>query len=187
MREGGNPLGLAQAPTLRETKRTLEEENERRPKESQNPTRLMADLLARLQTDLTSARRAQDKPRLLLLGSIVSDVKNREIELKRELTDEDVSDVIRKGIKRRRESLDMYEKGGREDLASIERGEVEALGKYLPAAVDPELIRAAVVAAIQEGATNVGAVMGKVMAQFKGRAEGGTINGIVREELAKRA
>ena len=81
----------------------------------------------------------------------------------------------------------MYEKGGRDDLAAVERGEVEALGKYLPATANPEDIRAAVVAAIDGGATNVGAVMGKVMAQFKGRAEGGTINGIVREELAKRA
>jgi len=147
----------------------------------------MADLLARLQADLTAARRAQDKAQLLVLGSIVSDAKNREIELKRDLTDEDVTEVLRRGIKRRRESLDMYEKGGREDLASIERGEVETLGKYLPAAVDPEVIRAAVIAAIEAGATNVGAVMGKVMAQFKGKAEGGTINGIVREELAKRA
>jgi uncharacterized protein len=147
----------------------------------------MTNLLSRLQADLTAARRAQDRAQLLVLGSIVSDAKNREIELKRELTDEDVTDVLRRGIKRRRESLDMYEKGGREDLASIERGEVEALGKYLPAAVDPEVIRAAVVAAIEAGATNVGAVMGKVMAQFKGKAEGGTINGIVREELAKRA
>ena len=147
----------------------------------------MAELLARLQADLTAARRAQDKAQLLVIGSIVSDAKNREIELKRELTDEDVTEVLRRGIKRRRESLDMYEKGGREDLASIERGEVEMLGKYLPAAVDPDVIRAAVVAAIDAGATNVGAVMGKVMAQFKGRAEGGTINGIVREELAKRA
>jgi uncharacterized protein len=147
----------------------------------------MADLLARLQADLTTARRAQDKPRLLLLGSIISDVKNREIELKRELTDDDVSDVLRKGIKRRRESIDMYEKGGREDLAGTERGEVELLTKYLPAGVSPDVIRAAVVAAIEGGATNVGAVMGKVMAEFKGRAEGGTINGIVREELAKRA
>jgi len=147
----------------------------------------MAELLARLQADLTAARRAQDKAQLLVLGSIVSDAKNREIELKRELTDEDVTEVLRRGIKRRRESLDMYEKGAREDLASIERGEVEMLGKYLPAAVDPEVIRAAVIAAIDSGATNVGAVMGKVMAQFKGKAEGGTINGIVREELAKRA
>ena len=72
----------------------------------------MAELLARLQADLTAARRAQDKAQLLVLGSIVSDAKNREIELKRDLTDEDVTEVLRRGIKRRRESLDMYEKGG---------------------------------------------------------------------------
>ena len=81
----------------------------------------------------------------------------------------------------------MYEKGGREDLASTERAEAESLGKYLPAGASDDEIRAAVVAAIAGGATNVGAVMGKVMAQFKGRAEGGTINAIVREELGKKA
>ena len=95
-------------------------------------------------------------------------------------------DVLRRGIKRRRESIEMYDKGGRADLAAIERAEVEALGAYLPAGVSDDEIRAAVVAAIDGGAANVGAVMGKVMAQFKGRAEGGTINAIVREELAAR-
>src|SRR4051812_28742583 len=74
---------------------------------------LMVALPARLQADLTAARRAQDKAQLLVLGSIVSDAKNREIELKRDLTDDDVTEVLRRGIKRRRESLDMYEKGGR--------------------------------------------------------------------------
>jgi len=147
----------------------------------------MAELLSRLQSDLTAARKAQDKPRTLLLGTIISDVKKREIELKRDLTDNDVSDVLRKGIKRRRESIEMHDKGGRAELASTERAEVEALSSYLPAAVSDDEIRAAVVSAIEGGANNVGAVMGKVMAQFKGRAEGGTINGIVREELAKRA
>ena len=81
----------------------------------------------------------------------------------------------------------MYDKGGRVDLAAIERSEVEGLNAYLPAGVSNDEIRAAVVAAIEGGATNVGAVMGKVMAQFKGRAEGSTINAIVREELAARA
>jgi len=147
----------------------------------------MAELLARLQSDLTSARKAQDRAQTLLLGTIVADVKNREIELRRELTDDDVSEVLRRGIKRRRESIEMYDKGGRNDLATAERNEVDVLAKYLPAAVGNDEIRAAVVAAIDGGATNVGAVMGKVMAQFKGKAEGGTINGIVREELAKRA
>jgi len=147
----------------------------------------MAELLTRLQTDLTTARKAQDRARLTLLGTIISDVKNREIELKRELTDDDVTEVLRRGIKRRRESIEMYDKGGRAELAGTERDEVELLSKYLPVSVGDDVIRAAVVAAIDGGANNVGAVMGKVMAQFKGKAEGGTINNIVREELAKRA
>ena len=147
----------------------------------------MAELLTRLQSDLNSARKAQNKPQTLLLGTIISDVKNREIELKRELTDDDVSDVLRKGIKKRRESIEMFDKGGRTDLANNERDEVALLSQYLPAAVSDDEIRAAVIAAIEAGASNVGAVMGKVMGQFKGKAEGGTINTIVREELAKRA
>jgi uncharacterized protein len=147
----------------------------------------MAELLAKLQSDLNSARKAHEKAQVMLLGTIISDVRNREIEAKRELTDDDVTEVLRKGIKKRRESIEMYEKGGREDLASTERSEVELLGKYLPAAVSDDEIRAAVIVAIDGGATNVGAVMGKVMGQFQGRAEGGTINAIVREELSKRA
>jgi uncharacterized protein YqeY len=147
----------------------------------------MAALLDRLQSDLNTARKAQDKPLVLLLGTIIADVRNREIELKRPVGDDDVIEVLRKGIKKRRESIEMYDSGGRADLAQQERTEVDALGKYLPAAVSNEEIRSAVVAAIDGGATNVGAVMGKVMGQFKGRAEGGTINAIVREELNKRA
>jgi uncharacterized protein YqeY len=145
----------------------------------------MSQLLDKLQADLTTARRAQDKPQLLLLGTIISDVKNRQIELNRDLTDDDVTEVLRKGIKKRRESIEMYEKGGRDDLAGKERNEVDVLGRYLPAAVSDDEIRTAVRAAIAGGATNVGAVMGKVMAQFKGRAEGGVINAVVREELSK--
>ncbi len=147
----------------------------------------MSQLLARLQSDLTTARKAQDKSQVLLLGTIIADVRNREIELKRDVTDDDVVDVVRRGIKKRRESIEMYDKGGRTDLAQVERAEVASLGAYLPAAVDDEEIRKAVVAAIAAGATNVGGVMGKVMGQFKGRADGATINAIVREELGKRA
>lgn len=147
----------------------------------------MTQLLARLQGDLNTARKAQDKAQVTLLGTIISDARNREIELKRDLTDDDVIDTLRKGIKKRRESIEMYDKGGRADLAASERAEVELLGKYLPATVSDDEIRAAVQAAIAGGANNVGAVMGKVMGQFKGRAEGGTISRIVKEELAKNA
>src|ERR1043166_2999369 len=121
----------------------------------------MSELLARLQSDLNVARKAQDKGQVTLLGTIISDARNREIELKRDLTDDDVIDVLRKGIKKRRESIEMYDKGGRADLATKERNEVEALSVYLPAAVGDDEIRSAVRAAIGGGAANVGAIMGK--------------------------
>ena len=143
----------------------------------------MSQLQARLQSELTTARKAQDKAATLLLGTTLSEVKNRAIELKRDLTDDDVIEVIRRGIKKRRESVEMFEKGGRQELADKERAEVGMLERYLPAQVDPEEIRAAVRAAIAAGANNVGVVMGKVMPQFKGRAEGSAINAIAREEL----
>ena len=145
----------------------------------------MSDLLARLQADLNASRKAQDKPATLLLGTVLSDIKNRRIELRRDPNDEEVVDVLRKGIKRRRESIEMYDKGGRTDLAAKERSEVAALEKYLPAQVDPEELRVAVKAAIAGGATTIGEVMKKVLPQFKGRAEGSTINAIAREELGK--
>lgn len=147
----------------------------------------MSALLARLQGDQAGARKAQDKPLILLLGTLLSDLKNRGLELQRDLTDDDVVEVMRKGIKRRRESAEMYDKGARSDLAGIERAEVAAMERYLPAAPASDDIRAAVRAAIAAGAANVGAVMGKVMPQFKGRAEGGLINAIAREELARSA
>ena len=143
-------------------------------------------LLARLQADQVSARKAQEKDRVMLFGMVISELKNREIELKRDATDDDTLDVIRKAIKKRRESVDVYRKAGRNDLADKEQGEVDALEPYLPAQVDPEAIRAAVKAAIAGGAANVGAVMGRVMPEFKGRADGNTINAIVREELQAR-
>ena len=146
----------------------------------------MSALLARLQTDLNTARKSQDAARTLVLGTVLSDAKNRGIELRRDLTDEDVAEVLRKGIKRRRESIDAYTQAKRDDLAAKEASEVRAIEEYLPAQAADDEIRAAVRAAIAGGAANIGAVMGKVMPQFKGRAEGGTISTIAREELARR-
>jgi uncharacterized protein YqeY len=145
----------------------------------------MSDLLARLQGDLNSARKSQDKPGTLLLSTVLSEIKNKKIELRHDPVDADVIDVLRKSIKRRRESIEMYTKGGRQDLADKESAEAAALEKYLPAQVSDAELRAAVKAAIAGGATQIGAVMGKVLPQFKGRAEGGTINAIAREELSK--
>ena len=137
-----------------------------------------------MQNDLVTARKAQDKPGTLLLGTILADIKNRRIELMRDPTDDDVIDVLRRGIKRRRESVEAYERGARADLVAKERAEIETLERYLPAQVSSDTIRNAVRAAIAGGATNIGAVMGKVLPQYKGKAEGATISAIAREELA---
>jgi uncharacterized protein YqeY len=145
----------------------------------------VSELVTRLQADLNASRKVQDKPATLLLGTIISDIKNRRIELQRDLTDADVVEVLRKGIKRRRESVDMYEKGGRDDLAAKERSEVGLIEKYLPPQVGDDELRSAVKAAIAGGAISIGAVMGSVVPRFKGRAEGATINAIAREELAR--
>ena len=147
----------------------------------------MSERFDRLQQELTTARKAQDKPRTLLLGTIVSDVKNRQIELRRPVTDDEVVDVIRKGIKRRRESVEMYEKGGREELAARERVEAEQLEAFLPAQASEDELRAAVRGAIAAGASNLGAVMGQVLPRFKGRAEGAIVSSLAREELARTA
>ena len=146
----------------------------------------MSLLLSRLQDDMNASRKAADKARTLLLGTIISDAKNRGIELRRDLTDDDVNEVLRRGIKRRRESIEMFQKGNREELAEKERAEVEMLEAYLPAQVSDDEVRGAVRAAIAAGAQNIGTVMGKVMPQFKGRVEGGTISTIAKEELSKK-
>jgi uncharacterized protein YqeY len=146
----------------------------------------MAELLARLQQDMNAARKAQDKARTLLLGTILSDIKNRRIELRRDPNDEEVLDVVRRGIKRRRESVDMYVSAKREDLADKERAEIALLEAYQPPQVSDDEVRSAVRAAIEGGAANIGAVMGAVLPRFKGRAEGSTISAIAREELGKK-
>ena len=147
----------------------------------------MSEIFARLQGDLNVARKAQEKAATLLLGTILADIKNKRIELRRDPTDDEVIDVLRKGIKRRRESVEMYEKGGREDLAGKERVEITLLEQYLPTQVSEDDIRAAVRAAIDGGATSMGPLMGKVNPQFKGRTDGSVISRIAKEELAGRA
>jgi uncharacterized protein YqeY len=136
-----------------------------------------------LRAALTAARKAQAKDRTLVLGTILANLKNREIELRHPLTDDDVVDVLRKGIKTRRESVEQYLAANRPELAETERFQISVLEEFLPPAADPEEIRAAVRAAIAGGAKDVGKVMGQVLPRFKGRADGKDVNRIVREEL----
>ena len=147
----------------------------------------MPGLQLQLRADLNAARKAQDKPLTLLLGTVLADVENHHIALKRELVESDIIDVLRRAIKRRKESVEAIEQGGRAVLAAQERDEATALERYLPAQADEEEIRTAVRAAIADGATNMGAVMGRVTPAFKGRADGSTISRIVREELGPKA
>ena len=145
----------------------------------------MAPSLAdRLRAAMNEARKQRDQARTLLLSTILSDVKNREIELNHIPTDDETADVLRRGVKRRRESVEAYEKAGRTELAATESAEIRALEEFLPAAVGADDIRAAVREAIAGGAKDMGKVMGAVMPQFKGRADGKLVNQIVREELA---
>ena len=136
-----------------------------------------------LRAAMNTARRAQDKDRTLVLGTILANLKNREIELRRPTTDDDVVDVLRKGIKTRRESVEQYTAANRTDLVENERSQIKVLEEFLPPEIDPEEIRTAVRAAIAGGARDIGKVMGQIMPRFKGRADGKVINQIVREEL----
>jgi uncharacterized protein len=141
-------------------------------------------LAERLRAAMNEARKQRDQARTLLLSTILSDLKNREIELNHPASDEEAAEVLRRGIKRRRESVEAYEKAGRAERAAGESTEIKMLEAFLPASVPPEEIRAAVREAIAGGAKDMGKVMGAVMPRFKGRADGKVVNQIVREELA---
>jgi len=136
-----------------------------------------------LRAALNAARKSQEKPRALVLSTILANVKNRELELGRDPTDDEVVEVIRKGIKLRREAVEQFTAAKRLDLTDVEQKQIAVLEEFLPPAVDPEEIRAAARAAIAGGARDLGKVMGAVMPKFKGRADGKLINQIVREEL----
>ncbi|HZH40565.1 MAG TPA: GatB/YqeY domain-containing protein [Gemmatimonadales bacterium] len=144
----------------------------------------MAGILERLRAAMNEARKSRNPARTLLLSTILADLKNSEIALGHEPSDPEAVEVLRRGVKRRTESVEQYTKGGRQDLADTEAAEIKVLEEFLPASAPPEEIRAAVRAAIAAGSKDLGKVMGAVMPQFKGRADGKIINQIVREELA---
>ena len=141
-------------------------------------------LADRLRAAMNEARKQRDQARTLLLSTILSDVKNREIELSRTPTDDETAEVLRRGVKKRRESVEAYEKAGRTELAATEAAEIKNLEAFLPASMGADEIRTAVREAIAGGAADMGKVMGAVMPKLKGRADGKLVNQIVREELA---
>ena len=132
---------------------------------------------------MNAARKAGEKELTLVLGTTLAAIKNKELDLGRAANDPEVVDILRKGVKTRKESVEQFTTAKRQDLADKEAAEIRLLEQFLPPAVDPEEIRAAVRAAIAAGATDVGRVMQAVMPQFKGRVDGKELNGIAREEL----
>ena len=141
-------------------------------------------LAEQLRAALNAARKERDQARTLLFSTILSDVHNREIELAKPLDDAETVEVLRRGIKRRKESVEAFTAGGRQELADREAGEIAALQPFLPPGASDEEIRAAVREAVAAGATDLGPLMGRVMPRFKGRADGQTVGRIAREELA---
>lgn len=144
----------------------------------------MADTLKeRLRSDLNEARKAKDKLRTNVLTMTLSEVRNREIELGRDLQDGDVLDVITKAMKKRREAAEQMTSAGRPELAEREEKEAEVLDAYTPESLSEDEVRSIVREAISGGADNMGAVMGVIMPRIRGRFEGREANRIVREEL----
>lgn len=114
---------------------------------------------------------------------MLAELRNREIELGREVTDEDVQGLVTTAIKRRREAAEQMRTGNREELAAKEEQEAALLQDYLPPQLSEEEVRRLVRAAIEGGASDLGAVMKAVMPRVKGLFEGRELNRVVREEL----
>ena len=136
-----------------------------------------------MRADLNAARKDRDKHRTMLLTTILSDLKYQEVELKRDATDAEVIDVVKRGVKRRKEASEQMRAGNRPELADKEDLEAEMLAVYLPAQLGEDNVREFIRDAIAGGATNVGAVMAAVMPKLKGAFDGKEANRIAREML----
>ncbi len=150
-------------------------------------------LKQRIEDDLKTALKAGDKQRLSCLRMVKSKVQEKQVELRgkrgagAELSDDDIQSVVSAYAKQRRDSIESYEQGGRDDLAAAERAELEILKAYLPQQMTEDEIAAIVDAAVRESGASqprdMGAVMKLVMPQVKGRADGKLVNRIVQSRL----
>jgi len=140
-------------------------------------------LASRIRDDLNAARKERDKLRTTVLTTMLSEIRNKEIEVQHELSDDEVVEVLNRQIKRRREAAEQMRGGGREELALKEEQEAEMLKAYLPQQLSESEARAIVREAIDAGAKDVGSVMKAVMPRLKGRFDGRETNRVVREEL----
>jgi uncharacterized protein YqeY len=146
--------------------------------------RIVASALkARIQSDLNAARKALDRERRLVLSTVLSDVRNREIDSGTEIDDEGVIGVLSRGIKQRKDASEQMRAAGRGELADTEDAQASILAEYLPEGMSEDEVRAAVREIVASGVTQMGAVMGQLMPRIRGRFDGKEANRIVREEL----
>jgi uncharacterized protein YqeY len=137
--------------------------------------------------DMKSAMKAGKKDRLKVVRLIRAAIKQIEIDTREELDDAAVLTVLTKMVKQRRDSVEQFEKGDREDLAAIERAEILVLNDYLPEQLSAEELAALVDEIIQatgaEGIRDMGKVMGQIKAKASGRADMGAVSATVKERL----
>jgi len=136
-------------------------------------------------SDLTASMKAQDAPRTSTLRMVKAAVMNRQIEKGDALDDEEMMKLLRSLVKQRRDSVEQYEKGGRQELADKEKSEIEVIEAYLPQAASRDEIEAAVSAAIAETGAGSMKDMGKVMKATQTILAGKNADGRVVSELVK--
>ena len=146
---------------------------------------MTSDLEVRIQGDLAKARKARDRTATILLTTTLSELRNRRIEQRGELSEQDALEVLARAVKQRGEAAEQMRSGGREDLAVKEEAEAERLREDLPAALEEATVRDIVREILAGGADSLGAVMGALMPRLKGRFDGREANRIVREELER--
>ncbi|HEY6607948.1 MAG TPA: GatB/YqeY domain-containing protein [Candidatus Limnocylindria bacterium] len=144
-------------------------------------------LSERIESAMRDAMRARDERRTLTLRMVMADAHNQRIAKGRDLTDEEVVEVLTRQVKQRRESIELYREGGRPERAEAEEAEVVILAEFLPEQLSEAEIESLAREAIAEtGASSpadVGRVMGRVAPQTKGRADGRLVSEVVRRLL----
>jgi len=133
-------------------------------------------MLKRIEADLKTAMKSGDKPRVSTIRLLLSALKNEKIQAHRELTDEEIEAVIRRAAKQRKDSIEQYGRGGREDLVAAETAELQILEAYLPQGLTDADLENAVKTIISDRSLTskkeVGAVMKELMVRYKGRVDG---------------
>ncbi len=144
---------------------------------------MSSGLKTRLQNDLNTARKERDKLRTLVLSTVISEVRNREIDDRAELDDDGVVQVVSRAIKQRKDASTQMRDAGRGELADQEDAQSAILEEYLPEGMSEDEVRGIVREIIASGADQMGPLMGQLMPRIRGRFDGKEANRIVREEL----